>query len=54
MTPKEIKGRNEARDLINTDISETSELEFKTMIIRILARVVKSIEDQGIYLCRDK
>ena len=33
-----------ARDLINTDISKMSELEFKT-IIRILAELVKGIED---------
>ena len=33
-----------ARDLINSDISKISELEFKTMNIRILAGVEKSIE----------
>ena len=35
------------RNLTNTDISKISELEFKTMIIRILAGVEKkkSIED---------
>ena len=33
-----------ARDLINTDISKMSELEFRTTIIRILAGVEKSIE----------
>ena len=30
-----------ARDLINTDVSKMSELEFRIMIIRILARVEK-------------
>ena len=34
-----------ARDLINTDISKRSEIQFKTTIIRILAWVEKSIED---------
>ena len=33
-----------ARDLINTDISKMSELEFRIMIIRMLAGVEKSIE----------
>ena len=32
------------RDLINIDISKMSEPEFKTIIIRILARLEKSIE----------
>ena len=34
-----------ARDLINTDTSKMSKLEFKTMIITILAGLEKSIED---------
>ena len=34
-----------ARDLVNADISKMSELEFKTMIIRILAGLEKSIKD---------
>ena len=33
------------RDLINTDISKMSDPEFKTIIIRILAGLEKSIED---------
>ena len=33
-----------ARCLINTDMSKMSELEFRTTITRILARVEKSIE----------
>ena len=33
-----------ARDLINTDISKLSVLEFKTTIIRILAGLEKGIE----------
>ena len=33
-----------ARGLINTDISKMSELEFRTMIIRIVAGLKKSIE----------
>lgn len=32
------------RILINTDISKISELEFRTMIIRIVAGLKKSIE----------
>jgi len=34
-----------ARGLINTDISNMSELEFKTTIIKILAWLEKCIED---------
>ena len=34
-----------ARDLINMDISKMSELEFRTMIIKILAGLEKSIEN---------
>ena len=34
-----------ARDLINTDISKMLELEFRMMIIKILAGLEKSIED---------
>ena len=37
-----------ARGLINTDISKMSELEFRTTIIRILARVEKSIESLSV------
>ena len=33
------------RDIINTDISKMSKLEFKTMIIRILAEIEKNIVD---------
>ena len=44
-TQKERTGRNDNRDLVNTDISKMSELEFKTMIIRILTQVEKDIED---------
>ena len=43
-TPKEKTGRNDSKGL-NTDISRMSELEFRTTIIRVLARVEKSIED---------
>lgn len=32
-------------DLINTDISKISDLEFKTMIIKILGGLERSIED---------
>jgi len=34
-----------ARDLINTNISKMSELEYKKTILRILAGLEKSIED---------
>ena len=34
-----------ARDLISMDISEMSELEFRIMIIKILAGIEKTIED---------
>ena len=34
-----------ARDLINANISKTSELEFKTTVIRILSGLEKSTED---------
>ena len=34
-----------ARDLINMDVSNSSEIEFKTTIIKILAGLEKSIED---------
>ena len=40
-----------ARDLINTDISKIFELEFRTMIIRILAGVEKK---HRIPFCGDK
>ena len=43
-----------ARDLINTDISKISELEFKTTIIRILARDGKNIEDTRESLSADR
>ena len=35
-------------------VTKMSEIEFKTMIIRILAEVEKSIEDTRIPFCRDK
>ena len=34
-----------ARDLINTDITTTSELEFRMMIIKVLAGLKKSMKD---------
>jgi len=34
-----------ARDLINTDISNMSDLEFRIMILNILAGLEKSMED---------
>ena len=44
-----------ARDLINTDVSKMSELEFRTMIIRTLARVEKKHRThQRIPFCGDK
>ena len=46
-TPKKEQEEMMARDLVNTDISKMSELEFKTMIIRILDGLSKSIEDTG-------
>ena len=39
-----------ARDLINTDISKMSELEFKTRIIQILGGHEKSIEGTRVSL----
>ena len=42
-TPKERTGRNYSQGH-KTDISKMSELEFRIMIIRILAGVEKSIE----------
>lgn len=36
-----------ARNLINADISKMSELDFKTVIIKILAGLEKSREDTG-------
>ena len=39
--PKEITGRNDSLGL-NTDINKMFELEFRIMIIRILARVQKA------------
>ena len=44
-TPKERTGKNDSWDLINTDISNMLEQEFKTITTRILARVEKNIED---------
>ena len=49
-TPQERQGRNESQGL-NTDISKISELEFRTMIIRILAGVEKK---HRIPFCGDK
>ena len=49
-----------ARGLINPVISKMSELEFRTMIIRILARVGKksieslSVEIKEVKSCQDK
>ena len=42
---KEQEAVPTARDLINTDINKMSELEFRMMILKILAGLVKSMED---------
>jgi len=42
---KRTRGVLTDRDLINTNISKMSELEFRMMIIKILAGLEKSIED---------
>ena len=39
------KGQEKVKDLIETDISNMPDPEFKTIIIRILAGLEKSIED---------
>jgi len=43
LTPRK-RAELTSKDTINTDISKMSELEFKTMIIKILAGLEKSIE----------
>jgi len=43
-----------ARDLINTDINNMSELEFKTTIIRILAGLAKLRRHRRIPHYKDK
>ena len=50
-TPEERTGRNDSWGLINTDISKMSELEFRTMIIRMLSGVEKN---HRIPFCGDK
>jgi len=42
---KEQEALPTARDLINTDISNMSELEFRMTILKILAKLEKSMED---------
>ena len=43
-TPKDRTGRNDSQGLINTDISKMSELEYRTVIIRILFGIGKKHE----------
>ena len=42
---KEQEAVPKARDLINTDISNMSELEFRMTILKVLAGLEKSMED---------
>ena len=51
---KEQEAVPKARDLINTDIGNMSDLEFRMMILKVLAGLKKGMEDIRETLWRNK
>ena len=52
-SPKKAQEEITARDLLQTDMSNISEQEFRTTVIRILARLERSTEDTKETLATD-